>query len=171
MNDLISRTELMKALDNAEKEREKTGYNKITSEHVVMAIINPEYSEDSRLKKIFEKAGFTHNILLEKVTTDFDDNNHDAINALLPDDIPILTMPILPESKVKTIKIEDGVNPLKASNMIKEMMGLSSSPIEQSKMRRSKKGNGNRQEIRYYYCSECDAWHLTKTKKYDSKTL
>lgn len=134
---------LMKALDNAEKEREKTGYNKITSEHVVMAIINPEYSEDSRLKKIFEKAGFTHNILLEKVTTDFDDNNHDAINALLPDDIPILTMPILPESKVKTIKIEDGVNPLKASNMIKEMMGLSSSPIEQSKMRRSKKGNGN----------------------------
>ncbi len=34
-----------------------------------------------------------------------------------------------------------------------------------------KKGNGNRQEIRYYYCSECDAWHLTKTKKYDSKTL
>lgn len=32
-----------------------------------------------------------------------------------------------------------------------------------------KRGKGQRQEIRFYYCRDCNAWHLTKQNKRNGK--
>ena len=32
-----------------------------------------------------------------------------------------------------------------------------------------KRGKGQRQEIRFYYCRDCNSWHLTKQNKRNGK--
>ena len=55
-----------KALEDADKEREKLGAEKITSEHVFLAILS-DNRDDNKIKKVFEKAAISYNILFEKI--------------------------------------------------------------------------------------------------------
>ncbi len=57
-----------KALSEAENERAKLGDEKITSEHVFLAILSDD-REDNKIKKVFEKAAMSYSILFEKVRT------------------------------------------------------------------------------------------------------
>ena len=57
-----------KALDDADNEREKLGDEKITSEHVFLAIL-ADNREDNKIKKVFEKAAMSYGILFEKIRT------------------------------------------------------------------------------------------------------
>ena len=57
-----------KALDEADKEREKLGDEKITSEHVFLAILN-DNRDDNKIKKVFETAAMSYATLFEKVKT------------------------------------------------------------------------------------------------------
>ena len=57
-----------KALENADAEREKLGEEKITSEHVFLAILSDDRS-DNKIKKVFETAAMSYATLFEKVKT------------------------------------------------------------------------------------------------------
>ena len=57
-----------KALEDADREREKLGAEKITSEHVFLAILS-DNREDNKIKRVFEKAAISYNILFEKIRT------------------------------------------------------------------------------------------------------
>lgn len=57
-----------RAIDDAEIQREKLGGEKITSEHVFLAIL-ADNRDDNKIKKVFEKAGMSYSILFEKVRT------------------------------------------------------------------------------------------------------
>lgn len=138
---------LTEALILADIEREKTEYPKITTEHVVLAILNPSFNlPENRLKKIFDKMGFTYGILLEKVNDDkpnldkmIVDNMKDFFNQN-----NMKTRMILPESQfIVKMGPEMEKEIEKTQNMMKEMMGMSSSPVEQSKKRRKSTNNGN----------------------------
>lgn len=58
----------LKAIEESDKEREKLGDDKITSEHVFLAIL-ADNREDNKIKKVFEKAAMSYGILFEKVRT------------------------------------------------------------------------------------------------------
>ena len=58
----------LKAIEESDKEREKLGDDKITSEHVFLAILS-DNREDNKIKKVFEKAAMSYSILFEKVRT------------------------------------------------------------------------------------------------------
>lgn len=57
-----------KALEEADKEREKLGEEKITSEHVFLAIL-ADNRDDNKIKKVFETAAMSYATLFEKVKT------------------------------------------------------------------------------------------------------
>ena len=57
-----------KALEDADREREKLGAEKITSEHVFLAIL-ADNREDNKIKRVFEKAAVSYSILFEKIKT------------------------------------------------------------------------------------------------------
>jgi len=59
---------LTKALEGGNTEREKMGHEEITSEHVLLFLLEPEEEfSDSRIKRVFNKAGLSYNMLYEKV--------------------------------------------------------------------------------------------------------
>lgn len=141
---------LLIALNKAEAEKVKTGYPLVTTEHVVLAILNPEFKPDTRLRKIFDKAGITYNILLEKVGMDADitsllnDSNDEKI------DNTIEEIKKFPDTKV--VIMDKGIDPMKANDMIKEMMGLNNPIIENSKKR--KKGQNGQYPCITQYCTD-----------------
>jgi len=57
-----------KALENADREREKLEEDKITSEHVFLAIL-ADNRDDNKIKKVFETAAMSYSTLFEKVKT------------------------------------------------------------------------------------------------------
>lgn len=57
-----------KALEDADKEREKLGAEKITSEHVFLAIL-ADNREDNKIKMVFEAAAMSYSTLFEKIKT------------------------------------------------------------------------------------------------------
>lgn len=57
-----------KALEDADKEREKLGSEKITSEHVFLAIL-ADNRDDNKIKKVFETAAMSYATLFDKVKT------------------------------------------------------------------------------------------------------
>lgn len=59
-------SKFQKILEDAQIECQKLGDEKITSEHVFLAILNDE-SEDNKIKKVFNKAGIEYSLLLEKI--------------------------------------------------------------------------------------------------------
>lgn len=61
-------SKFQKALTDADLERQKLGDEKITSEHVFLAILNDQ-SEDNKIKKVFNKAGIEYSVLLEKIAS------------------------------------------------------------------------------------------------------
>lgn len=58
----------IKAIDDSDREREKLGDEKITSEHIFLAIL-ADNREDNKIKKVFEKAAMSYGILFEKIRT------------------------------------------------------------------------------------------------------
>ena len=139
---IIYDTNLLLAFELAEKEREITGYPKITTEHVVLAILNHDFKVETRLRKLFDKAGITYNILLEKVTKDIDmmpQYNDTSIEQGIDigdenGDTNIIGVDT-PTKKV-VINVGTDIDPLKANDMIKEMMGISNPIIESSKKKK-----------------------------------
>lgn len=73
---------------DADKEREKTGYEKITSEHLLLAILN-DNSPQNKIRLVFNKAGLAYNTLYDKVSneklknTRIDDDDEDSIKSEL----------------------------------------------------------------------------------------
>lgn len=63
-----------KALEDADKEREKLGDDKITSEHVFLAIL-ADNRDDNKIKKVFETAAMGYSILFDKVKTKKEDSS------------------------------------------------------------------------------------------------
>lgn len=57
---------LQKALEDADKEREKLGDEKITSEHVFLAIL-ADNEDENKIRKVFEKTGISYDILFKKI--------------------------------------------------------------------------------------------------------
>ena len=55
-----------KMLEEADKEREKLGAEKITSEHVFLAIL-ADTREDNKIRKVLESAGMSYDVLFDKV--------------------------------------------------------------------------------------------------------
>lgn len=159
---------LTNALKQADKEREKTGYSKITTEHVVLALMNNEFKEESRLKKLFEKAGLTYNMLLEKVSVDIDvnDENNDTslINEIISTKSPVELIEKIKNSPNKSIIVNMDLGDGNSESMIKEMMGLSN-PLIDSKIKKGKKNNSP-YPIISQYCS--DITELAKNNKIEN---
>ena len=161
-------TTLTEAFIQAEKEREKTGYNKITTEHVVLALLSDEFKTETRLKKIFSKAGLTYNILLEKVALDFELNNEDInpIAGAFNQIEDLKKKGIMPESQMII-----GIDPSNGNDreiIIKEMMGIGN-PIINQKMKRKKGKNGNTNDaypVISQYCT--DITELAKNGKIEN---
>lgn len=56
------------AIELAEKERENLNDAKLTSCHIFLALLNEDFPDDSKIRKVFNKVGITYNILRFKLS-------------------------------------------------------------------------------------------------------
>lgn len=136
---------LTAALEGADAEREKLKAEKITSEHVLLYILN-DNSEDNKIRKVFNKAGLTYSMLFEKITTDepYEDAENRTENG---------------EDKFQGIKIDgnrvriavpEGEDP---TELIKSLLNGEMPAGAAGKRRKSKGGNGNSYPNIESYCT------------------
>lgn len=136
----------------ADEEREKTGYEKITSEHLLLAILGDDSSiSKNKIRLVFNKAGLTYNTLYEKVSNEKiksakinDDDDEGSIRTELERKLKetILGANKNIDPNDLDIKIINGKNGEIPEDVIKNLFGLSN----------KKKAKGKYQNIESY-CS------------------
>lgn len=130
-------TAFQKTLEDAEEERKLLGDEKITSEHVFLAMLKDD-SPDNKNRKIFNKAGIEYNILFEKVSQvkiEDIEPKEDEQQPQLPG------MPLMGGAIIK-IDVKPGENPTEVINNVMNDLqngNLLPTPVEKKK---SKKSNG-----------------------------
>jgi len=110
-------SKFQKALSDAEKQRDILHDDKITSEHVFLALLSDD-AEDDKSKKIFNKAGIEYNILLEKIT----DNKNEEMSEE-PQEPQHLNLP--PGATVMHFNVPEGEDPQAyINNILQNQMGF-----------------------------------------------
>lgn len=107
-------------LELAEKEREKLGADKVTSEHVLLAILS---DNKSRITSVFEKAGLRYDMLYEKIKNDTvkkKDIDPEDVKAS-PINIPDKFKPIQ-RNKPTVITVTGDISPEDAEDVFKNMI-------------------------------------------------
>lgn len=92
-------------LKNAEKEAILYHSSEITSEHVFMALLNDDESTNTKIKKVFNKAGITYGIFINK-TNEVDEYNYNVKKNPFKNkgqEIKIINMSDLPQGEVESI--------------------------------------------------------------------
>ena len=102
-----------KALEDADKEREKLGHEKITTEHVFLAIM-ADNRDDNKIKKVFESAAMGYSTVFDKVKNKsrIDDNSllQDENKPSVPDTKPQQPRPTVIELKATGDNPNDIIN-------------------------------------------------------------
>lgn len=132
---------LINILMKGEEEARKMSSSIVTSEHIFLAILT-ESDENNKIKKIFNKAGITYNILKKKMINDdifskmeniFENTDNKVVegnNSTIPfnDQEIAKALGLPPDAKIKFIgKVGDEDE---AKNMIKALMNSSDSDLD-----------------------------------------
>lgn len=132
-------TDFMETLKLAEEESKKLDSEKVTSNHVLLAILNSP-SKENKTKKVFNKAGLTYSMLLDKVSSPVSDDDWDMEADNTPKNVKIIKNGTGVDV---VVDIDKGQDP---TEVIKNIIGMRDGVAPQKK----KKTSGDYPNIEAY---------------------
>lgn len=110
-------SKFQKILELADGEREKLQDEKISSEHVFLAILNDE-SDENKIRKVFNKAGVEYNLLLDRIST----SQNETVEEEIPEETEEVQPPMMPPGTTTMIKIEGVDDPQMINTIMSSIM-------------------------------------------------